>query len=67
MTIIAERLGSVDRAGILAFRGTKSLQPARQLIRGVRRTRPNKVTVSFTSREENHLPLPNLDEPISAC
>jgi hypothetical protein len=31
----AERMDAVDRAGILSFRGMKSLQPARQLILGV--------------------------------
>ena len=39
MTILAERVDAVDRAGILSFRGMKSLQPARQLILGVRSQR----------------------------
>ena len=33
----AEPPDAVDRAGILVFRGLTSLQPARQLIRSVRR------------------------------
>lgn len=33
---IAERTDPVDRAGISAFRGMTSLQPARQLIQSVR-------------------------------
>jgi hypothetical protein len=33
----AEQSDAVDRAGILALRALKSLQPARQLIRSVRR------------------------------
>jgi hypothetical protein len=32
----AEQPDAVDRAGILVFRGLKSLQPARQVIRNVR-------------------------------
>jgi hypothetical protein len=37
MASLAERMDAVDRAGILSFRIMKSLQPARQLIVGVRR------------------------------
>jgi hypothetical protein len=41
MTRHAERMDSVDRAGILSIRGLKSLQPARQLILGIRLVRGN--------------------------
>src|SRR5438477_6451853 len=34
----AERTDAVDQAGIIAIRVSKALQPARQLIRSVRRT-----------------------------
>jgi hypothetical protein len=37
MTTLAERMDAVDRAGIPAFRSSTALQPARQLILGVRR------------------------------
>jgi hypothetical protein len=36
MNNIAERTDAVDRAGITAFRGSMSTQPARQVILGVR-------------------------------
>jgi hypothetical protein len=43
MRIIAEPTDAVDRADILAFRGMKLLQPARQLILVVRRQRTSVV------------------------
>jgi hypothetical protein len=42
----AERMDAVDRAGILFFRGLKSLQPARQLIL---RVRGISTTIQMTS------------------
>jgi hypothetical protein len=42
MTIIAERMDAVDRAGISVFGGLKLLQPARQLIRSVRQFGSNE-------------------------
>ena len=48
-TPLAERMDAVDRAGILSFRGMKSLQPARQLILGVRQDRGAVAVVLFAN------------------
>src|SRR5262249_8795079 len=49
--VFAERTDAVDRAGIVAFHGTMSRQPARQLILSVRLRR-----YSWLRRFNNSLP-----------